>query len=386
MFPRPHTPFQWSRQLTDDHAFESLLRIKRSLENRNTRVSFQSPFVSFLEGVLSRGDEKAGGLFHRAFLAGGSPGFLGGIPEQGTSGKRSLPREDWSVEEETCRERGQDEDLPWDTVISGVSKKYLRQEYEKAMKGELTGPCEADCSHPCGVCGGDVGVKKAPGALEDWSPEPEERAGEAERVLIRFSKSGKAAYLSHINIMTIFERSLQRAGLKVRFTEGFNPKPKIEFARPLSLGVESEGEYAALEVYGFPGGGEVRSLLNDALPEGLQVIEAAGMIPATGRRMSLMKAYWGSKYRVRLLGDNAAEVLKGMIPEYMVITEEGDDYLDIIVEDGSGQGPSLVKFLALNLGEDGYLDGYRVKRLQQYASDTVSGKGYTGYEEVFIQP
>jgi len=67
------------------------------------------------------------------------------------------------------------------------------------------------------------------------------------RVLFRFSKEGEARFLSHHDLIRLFERALRRAGLPVRMTQGFNPHPKFAILSALPLGLEGEEE--ALEVH-----------------------------------------------------------------------------------------------------------------------------------------
>ena len=62
-------------------------------------------------------------------------------------------------------------------------------------------------------------------------------------VRIRFSKTGRARYISHLDLNRTMTRAVRRAGLPIWYTEGFNPKPKITFAAPLSIGTESMCEF-----------------------------------------------------------------------------------------------------------------------------------------------
>jgi radical SAM-linked protein len=119
-------------------------------------------------------------------------------------------------------------------------------------------------------------------------------------VLFRFGKRGTAVWISHLDLVTVFERSLVRAGYRARFTEGFNPKPRMEFASPLALGAESQAEIASAELEDFDGPGPFAERMNLALPPGISVEEAAVMpeAPRGSRRPSLGAHYWGSEYRV----------------------------------------------------------------------------------------
>ena len=57
-----------------------------------------------------------------------------------------------------------------------------------------------------------------------------------------FEKVGRSVWISHLDLMRLFQRAFKRAGLKLKHTQGFNPRPSVSIALPLSVGVESECE------------------------------------------------------------------------------------------------------------------------------------------------
>ena len=63
-----------------------------------------------------------------------------------------------------------------------------------------------------------------------------------------FQKSGNAVYISHLDLMRLFQRAFKRAGLPLTHTQGFNPRPSVSIALPLSLGVESQCELLDFEL------------------------------------------------------------------------------------------------------------------------------------------
>jgi radical SAM-linked protein len=99
--------------------------------------------------------------------------------------------------------------------------------------------------------------------------------------------------------MTVFERAVARAGYSARFTEGYNPKPRLEFANPLSLGLNSDQEVAGIDLHDFDSAESYVARVNDGLPEGLRVLRA-GIAADSGsaRRRSLMSLYWGADFEV----------------------------------------------------------------------------------------
>lgn len=87
-----------------------------------------------------------------------------------------------------------------------------------------------------------------------------------------FEKTGRAVWISHLDLMRLFQRAFKRAGLKLKHTQGFNPRPSVSIALPLSVGVESECELLDFDLEGeYPGNDEVCTLLNRALVEGVHV-------------------------------------------------------------------------------------------------------------------
>ena len=88
-----------------------------------------------------------------------------------------------------------------------------------------------------------------------------------------FEKTGNAAYISHLDLMRVFQRSFKRAGLPLTHTKGFNPRPSVSIALPMSLGVESVCELLdfELEAEGFSFE-EIRDRLNANLIDGVRIL------------------------------------------------------------------------------------------------------------------
>ena len=91
----------------------------------------------------------------------------------------------------------------------------------------------------------------------------------ADRLL--FSKTGRAKYISHLDLMRTFQRAFARAGISIRHTEGFNPHPFVSIALPLSVGYSSQCEILEFELTGGAAAQEVPGRLTAAMPEGIVV-------------------------------------------------------------------------------------------------------------------
>ena len=88
-----------------------------------------------------------------------------------------------------------------------------------------------------------------------------------------FEKTGNAIYISHLDLMRLFQRAFKRAGLLLKHTQGFNPRPSVSIAMPLSLGVESCCELLDFDLEGeCPANEEIRDRLNEALVAGVKVL------------------------------------------------------------------------------------------------------------------
>ena len=91
-----------------------------------------------------------------------------------------------------------------------------------------------------------------------------------------FEKTGNAVWISHLDLMRLFQRAFKRAGLPLTHTQGYNPRPSVSIALPLSVGVESKCELLEYELEGEekPAHKEIVTRLNEALTEGIRVIHS----------------------------------------------------------------------------------------------------------------
>lgn len=88
-----------------------------------------------------------------------------------------------------------------------------------------------------------------------------------------FQKTGNAVWMSHLDLMRVFQRSFKRAGLLLKHTQGFNPRPSVSIALPLSVGIESTCELLDFELDGQTvANDELMERLNAALVDGVKVL------------------------------------------------------------------------------------------------------------------
>ena len=89
---------------------------------------------------------------------------------------------------------------------------------------------------------------------------------------VRFSKTDRLRYLSHHDLMRLFERALRRSGLELRMTEGYNPHPVVSFPTALGLGLESVDEILEFELTRWTAPRQVEQALGGQLPEGVGIV------------------------------------------------------------------------------------------------------------------
>jgi radical SAM family uncharacterized protein len=146
--PKPHTPFQWVAQEAEDRLMLRHEILKRGLGKRGVKLSYQDTRVSLLEAVMSRGDRRLAQVIYTA--------WQDGAVFDGWSECFDFTR--WQKAFEACgldpafyarRERALDEPLAWAHIDTGIAPEFLKQEYRRALAGELT----PDCRNGCNACG-----------------------------------------------------------------------------------------------------------------------------------------------------------------------------------------------------------------------------------------
>jgi len=383
--PKPHTPFQWGAQFTDEFAMEQIRRLRDALRGKNFKVGFHSPFVSFVEGILARGDERVSDLIEKAWEKGARLDAWDEYFDRDLW-RNIIEESDWNIEEEICSPLDVDSELPWDSVSLGVNKTQFKVEYERAMNFQLTESCDNPCREYCGVCNKDEKVRYPEGFdFLEKEISVEEETGQVRRILFNFTKSGSAVFFGHLNIMHMFEMAFQRAGIRMFFTQGYNPKPKMEFPHPLTLGIASEGEIIGAEIYYH--GEDLNVLMNDlneVLPDGITVTDSSLLtVPEEGRKYkSLMAQYWGSIYKLQI-DDHCKftlDVIYESLLEKAIEFDVSEDFLfelkegciEITSEMKNKKMNNIMRLLNEIVGENPLADGISLTRIKTYKKNNNS--------------
>jgi radical SAM family uncharacterized protein/radical SAM-linked protein len=284
--PKPHTPFQWhSVSMSEFKRKQELLReVARTL--RGVKFNFTDIRISAMEDFVGRGDRRLASVVRRAWELGAGMdswwesldrafgAWTQAIEEAGLTLKyRQVENGEWNIFEQEGNSL--DAPLPWDHLDTGIDKKWLKDDLQKALEAAVVPDCSFEgCSH-CGVCGTDFGHNVVVPPLEipqfegNWEP-PVNRV---KRFRVRLGKVGEMALLSHLDLLRLYDRIIRRAAIPIAFTGGFHPSPRIVPANALPLGVTSAGEIVDFELTETMDIEEFRQRLVAQFPEGLPIYE-----------------------------------------------------------------------------------------------------------------
>lgn len=123
----------------------------------------------------------------------------------------------------------------------------------------------------------------------------------------KFKKYSSIVYLGHLDVMRYFQKAIRRSGIDAAYTEGFSPHLKLSFAQPLSVGVETDGDYFDLEVNTLPDMNTIVQLFKDNCVEGFDIVSVTLLDEGTDNAMSSVKA---ADYELTFENDYDKDVLE----------------------------------------------------------------------------
>lgn len=146
--PKPHSPFQWERQVTMDEYIRKVNLLRENIKAKNVVYNWHDPQTSYIEATLSRGDRRMGRVIENVWRAGGR---LEAWSDYFSFERWMKAFDDAGVDPTfyAHRERDKDEVIPWDIVDVGVRRAHLWHEREQAYRSELS----PDCRKQCSACG-----------------------------------------------------------------------------------------------------------------------------------------------------------------------------------------------------------------------------------------
>jgi len=335
--PKPHTPLEYTPQMDLEESRVLLSNLRKRFGDSRVSIKFQNPLMSYVEGVLSRGDRAVGRSIYEVYRMGErfsswDEMFAFNLWQKGFEAADIDP-------ERYLVPAGPDITPPWHFLSSRTTGEFMNAEREKYSKKALTDNClYGECSL-CGVCQGavqnrradeaytpeDVGMDAEPESGQETHPQsssaqpavpitarqpraarqfktaqppitaqqsmaarqPEtaqkfphdgdlkkQAPEENFKVLFCFFKKGVLKYIGHLDLMTVLIRAGRRAGIPFRYSQGFNPRPRFSLPFPLALGIESEYELGEMLIGKHMGVDELIDLYNRELPEELRLFDA----------------------------------------------------------------------------------------------------------------
>lgn len=130
------------------------------------------------------------------------------------------------------------------------------------------------------------------------------------KIRSKFYKKGDMVFISHLDLLRLFERAMRRAQIPIAYSQGFNPHPIMAFATALSIGISSDAEYIDLTLYENMDEQVFKEKLNKVLPEGLKLVDSKEVPLKEASLMSIVKS---SSYLVRFLIED--EINKNIFEE-----------------------------------------------------------------------
>lgn len=291
LIPKAFTGLQWAPFMEKEKALEHIRFVReRFFKHPNVRITWSSWETSMLEAFYSRGDRSLSSLIYAAY-------------QKGLIFESDAYRIKPEIWQEVFAEahydpswiyatRSLDAVFPWDFIHAGTTKAYLRREWEKAFDpNSLPVPnCKWGDCQKCGIpgFGAEIRLAEAPKKYAAPSRTPQEivelvaarrpKQGESFLYKITYKKTGISRFLPHHNTMGFFERAFFCAGIPIKFSEGFSPKPRIVNLGALPLGLETYCDIVSIELLSqldlsLAQKPKILEKLNKIFPRGMEILE-----------------------------------------------------------------------------------------------------------------
>ncbi|MBI1745024.1 MAG: TIGR03960 family B12-binding radical SAM protein [Acidobacteria bacterium] len=355
--PKPQTPFQWSRLDSADELYRKQSLIRSSLRTNQIHFKYHDVESSQLEGVFSRGDRALANVIENAWRKGCR--FDGWTECFNYSAWQTAFTEEGVNFKIYLQEFPIDSHLPWDHLDSLVKKSFQLKERNKALAARVSPPCEkpylprvlkewglqgttaqAGMNHigdrstfeskgplVCYACGLECDLEEIRAerldnfkAFRTNQPTPivstapltsavsKNGASAATTYTYRTSyvKLEEAKYASSLDLSRAMARAFLRAGIRLKYSQGFHPAPAISFGPALSVGVESLDEFLDFSAYERLTKEDFLDRVNPNLPAGLRFTD---FVEIPSKTNSLFKIINGAVYSTPLNAEPILEVI-----------------------------------------------------------------------------
>ncbi len=325
--PKPFTPFQWAEQI----GMEETERRQRILDQgfkKTSSIKFgrHHAKTTFIEGLITRADRRCADLIETAWKNGARFESWDELCNLG-AWQKAIEETNYDVEF-ALRERDPEERLPWDHIDILVPKEWFQEDWARAMEYRHAPDCRAGKCHLCGVIFKEQELcshmlkNQRKGRIEEkeWTPEPMPEYVEPEpiqRIRFQIGRTCEPRFLSHLEWMNAWIRTLRRARAPLSYSQGFHAHPKVNFAAALPVGEESRGDYMDITLKDFVHPSDLLERVRATLPDGFLALGAEDILLRTP---ALMSSVSGIQYNLIADGQNAEE-LEGLISTVMASEE-----------------------------------------------------------------
>ncbi len=156
---------------------------------------------------------------------------------------------------------------------------------------------------------------------------------------VKFTRKGPASYIGHLDMLRYFQKAISRSGIKIKYSEGFNPHQIISFAYPLGVSMETEGDYFDMELTEEMDENLIKDTLNSVLNDGITVKEAR-KIPE--KALNSMAAVELADYDIRL------DCMESFTEELIALVLDREEIN--IEKDGKEGGKKVIKTVNIREG------------------------------------
>ncbi len=347
--PKAHTPFQWHPASSVAQINERLRTMKEHLKGPKLSPKWNEPGISWVESLLARGDRRLGASLARIQQKGAR------FEAWGEYFNVNLWRE--ALEAENLSEDSllapfmPGEALPYGHIKAPANSEFLLKELAKAQEGLTTADCREGACHKCGACGKGLKIDLAKttessSSVETAKPKGAKVPGESPVYLLNFRKTGRLAYLGHLEQVELFKRAFRRAQIDLALSEGFHPQPKISFLTALPLGVVSEDEYLQIKTLNYYRPEELQERLAKELPGELG-LKAVTLWPSNRPKARPRAVTWKVTAPKAVFTPGPA-----LYPNAQISAKKKTYSLPDFVENAQATSPTEV-LLTLRLGTEG---------------------------------
>ncbi len=367
--PKPNTPFQWDEMIGVDETIRRIQFVRRNCRIRQVAFKHHLAETAVLETAFGRGGRELCDVIEKAFKNGRRFDAWSEEFDYDAWGEAfessGLSIDDYLKPVPFSRQ------LPWAHIDKGLSHEHLQAQRRQtsAQLKEFTPRFEKTNElEPSMEFGrGKKKVASQSGAAPTKS-----------RLRLRWGKTERCKYMSHLENCKAIERALRRARLPVEYSQGFNPGMKLSFGPPLPLGFTSDAELVDITL-DRPVMDHMVDELKQRMPEGMRIIDAGTSL---ARSVSLTAAINRARYGIPLAVFPDRDKARARIDELLAA-----DQLDIERESKKGVKtvdlrPGIFRIeivgdqveMVLGLGDAGYV---RPTEVASLIDDTVDQRLYS---------